>query len=99
MRWMKSKDMPLTNLRESLKTFEVLFAADKSAEEGGRLVKLSEVGRAAPKRLQLQRQGATASCRRVNKGLWRHGCRHALGLDPIARAGHSSCSWPLSGRT
>ena len=40
----EGKDMPLTSLRESLKTFEVLFAADKSAEEGGRLVKLSEVG-------------------------------------------------------
>ena len=39
----EGKDMPLTSLHESLKSFEVLFAADKSAEEGGRLVKLSEL--------------------------------------------------------
>ena len=39
----EGKDMPLTSLAESLKTFEVLFAADKSAQEGGRLVKLSEL--------------------------------------------------------
>jgi predicted dehydrogenase len=39
----ENKDMPLTSLRESLKSFEVIFAADKSAEEGGRLVKLSEM--------------------------------------------------------
>jgi predicted dehydrogenase len=37
------KDMPLTSLAESLKTFEVLFAADRSAAEGGRQVKLSEL--------------------------------------------------------
>jgi predicted dehydrogenase len=36
-------DMPLTSFAESLKTFEVLFAADKSAAEGGRLVKLNEL--------------------------------------------------------
>jgi hypothetical protein len=36
-------DMPLTSLAESLKTFEVLFAADRSAAEGGRQVKLSEL--------------------------------------------------------
>jgi hypothetical protein len=39
----ENKDLPLTSLRESLKSFEVIFAADKSAEEGGRLVKLSEM--------------------------------------------------------
>jgi hypothetical protein len=37
------KDMPLTSLAESLKTFEVLFAADRSAAEGGRQVKLSDL--------------------------------------------------------
>jgi len=39
----KDKNMPLTNFKEALRSFEVLFAADKSAEEGGRLVKLSEL--------------------------------------------------------
>ncbi len=39
----EGKDMPLTSLAESLKSFEVLFAADKSAAEGGRLVKMSEL--------------------------------------------------------
>ena len=39
----EGKDMKLTSLREGLKSFEVIFAADKSAEEGGRLVKLSEM--------------------------------------------------------
>jgi predicted dehydrogenase len=38
----RNEDMPLTNLGESLKTFEVLFAADTSAAEG-RPVKLSEL--------------------------------------------------------
>ena len=37
------KDMLLTSFRESLRSFEVLFAADKSAAEGGRPVKLSEL--------------------------------------------------------
>jgi predicted dehydrogenase len=37
------EDMPMTSLRESLRSFEVLFAADKSAAEGGRLVKMSEM--------------------------------------------------------
>jgi hypothetical protein len=32
--------MPLTSLKESLKSFEVIFAADKSAAQGGKLVKL-----------------------------------------------------------
>ncbi len=39
----KGEDMPLTSFRESLKSFEVLFAADKSVAEGGRPVKLSEL--------------------------------------------------------
>ena len=39
----KGEHMKWTSLPESLKTFEVLFAADKSAEEGGRPVKLSEL--------------------------------------------------------
>jgi predicted dehydrogenase len=39
----EGKDMPLTSFRESLRSFEVLFAADKSAAEGGRPVKLSEL--------------------------------------------------------
>ena len=30
----RNEEMPLTNLRLAMKTFEVLFAADKSAEEG-----------------------------------------------------------------
>jgi predicted dehydrogenase len=36
----EGKDMPLTSLRESLKSFEVIFAADQSAAEGGKLVRL-----------------------------------------------------------
>jgi predicted dehydrogenase len=36
-------DMPLTSFAESLKSFEVIFAADKSAAEGGRPVHLSEM--------------------------------------------------------
>jgi predicted dehydrogenase len=39
----KDQHMKLTSLPESLKSFEVLFAADLSAEEGGRPVKLSEL--------------------------------------------------------
>ena len=39
----KGQHMKWTSLPESLKSFEVLFAADKSAEEGGRPVKLSEL--------------------------------------------------------
>jgi predicted dehydrogenase len=38
----KGEDMPLTNLAESVKSFEVLFAADRAAEEG-RPVRLSEI--------------------------------------------------------
>ncbi|MGV3660678.1 MAG: gfo/Idh/MocA family oxidoreductase, partial [Prosthecobacter sp.] len=37
------KDMPLTSFPESLKSFEVIFAADKSAELGGKPVKISEL--------------------------------------------------------
>ena len=37
------KDMPLTSFKESLKSFEVIFAADKSAAQGGRPVKISEL--------------------------------------------------------
>jgi hypothetical protein len=40
----ENKDMPLTSLRESLRSFEVLFAADLSAARG-RGVKMSEIGR------------------------------------------------------
>jgi len=39
----EGRTMKLTSLRESLKSFEVLFAADKSAADGGRTVKLSEL--------------------------------------------------------
>jgi predicted dehydrogenase len=39
----EDRDMPLTSLGESLKTFEVLFAADRSAAEGGRPVSLAEL--------------------------------------------------------
>lgn len=39
----KGEEMALTNFRDALRSFEVLFAADKSAAEGGRPVKLSEV--------------------------------------------------------
>jgi UDP-N-acetyl-2-amino-2-deoxyglucuronate dehydrogenase len=38
------KPMPLTSFEESLKSFEVIFAADKSAEQGGKPVKISELG-------------------------------------------------------
>ncbi|MDA0350137.1 MAG: Gfo/Idh/MocA family oxidoreductase [Verrucomicrobia bacterium] len=38
----KGEDMPLTSLNESIKTFEVIFAADKSATEG-RAVTLEEI--------------------------------------------------------
>lgn len=39
----ESKPMPFTNLNESLKSFEVIFAADLSASDGGRLVSLEEL--------------------------------------------------------
>lgn len=39
----EGKDMPLTSFPESLKSFEVIFAADKSAEQGGKPVKISEL--------------------------------------------------------
>ena len=37
------REMPLTSFREALRSFEVVFAADKSAAEGGRPVHLSEL--------------------------------------------------------
>jgi predicted dehydrogenase len=37
------RNMALTNFRDALRSFEVLFAADRSAAEDGRLVKLSEM--------------------------------------------------------
>jgi predicted dehydrogenase len=39
----KGEHMPLTSLPESLKTFEVLFASDLSAQQGGKVVRLSEL--------------------------------------------------------
>jgi predicted dehydrogenase len=36
----KGEDMPLTSFKEALRTFEVLFAADQSAAEGGKPVKI-----------------------------------------------------------
>jgi len=33
-------DMPLTSFQEAAKTFNVIFAADKSAAQGGQLVRL-----------------------------------------------------------
>jgi predicted dehydrogenase len=38
----EDREMPLTSLGEALKTFEALFAADRSAAEGGRPVSLAE---------------------------------------------------------
>ncbi len=40
----QGKDMPLTSFTESLKSFEVIFAADKSAELGGKPVTIAELG-------------------------------------------------------
>ncbi len=40
----EDREMPLTSLRESLKTFEAVFAADRSAAEGGRPVTIAELG-------------------------------------------------------
>ena len=37
------KPMPLTNLDVASRTFEVLFACDRSAADGGRTVKLDEL--------------------------------------------------------
>jgi hypothetical protein len=36
--------MPLTSFSESLKSFEVIFASDKSAELGGKPVKIADLG-------------------------------------------------------
>jgi predicted dehydrogenase len=35
------KDMPLTSFRESLRSFEVIFAADESAANGGRTIHIA----------------------------------------------------------
>jgi predicted dehydrogenase len=40
----EGKDMPLTSFQESLRSFEVIFASDKSAEQGGKPVKVSDLG-------------------------------------------------------
>jgi predicted dehydrogenase len=40
----QGKDMPLTSFPESLKSFEVIFAADKSAELSGKPVTIAELG-------------------------------------------------------
>jgi predicted dehydrogenase len=37
----KGQDMPLTNFKEARKTFDVIFAADKSAAQGGVPVAMS----------------------------------------------------------
>ena len=37
----QGKDMPLTSFREALRTFKVIFAADRSAAEGGKPVKVA----------------------------------------------------------
>jgi UDP-N-acetyl-2-amino-2-deoxyglucuronate dehydrogenase len=40
----EGKDMPLTSFPESLRSFEVIFASDKSAELGGKPVAISDLG-------------------------------------------------------
>ena len=40
----EGRDMPLTSFQESLRSFEVIFAADRSAELGGQPVKVSDLG-------------------------------------------------------
>ncbi len=40
----EGKDMPLTSFPEALKSFEVIFASDKSAELGGKPVKIADLG-------------------------------------------------------
>ncbi|HTI71525.1 MAG TPA: Gfo/Idh/MocA family oxidoreductase [Candidatus Limnocylindria bacterium] len=39
----QGKDMPLTSLKDALKTHQVIFAADKSASQGGKPIKLSSI--------------------------------------------------------
>jgi predicted dehydrogenase len=39
----EGRDMPLTSFAESLRSFEVIFAADKSAELGGQPVKVADL--------------------------------------------------------
>jgi hypothetical protein len=36
--------MPLTSFPESLRSFEVIFASDRSAELGGQPVRISDLG-------------------------------------------------------
>jgi UDP-N-acetyl-2-amino-2-deoxyglucuronate dehydrogenase len=40
----EGKDMPLTSFRESLRSFEVIFASDRSAELGGQPVRIADLG-------------------------------------------------------
>ncbi|MDZ4286323.1 MAG: Gfo/Idh/MocA family oxidoreductase [Prosthecobacter sp.] len=40
----EGKDMPLTSFRESLRSFEVIFASDRSAALGGQPVRIADVG-------------------------------------------------------
>jgi predicted dehydrogenase len=40
----EGKDMPLTSFNESLRSFEVIFASDKSAELGGQPVRIADLG-------------------------------------------------------
>jgi predicted dehydrogenase len=40
----EGKDMPLTSFPESLRSFEVIFASDRSAELGGKPVRISDLG-------------------------------------------------------
>lgn len=40
----EGKDMPLTSFTESMRSFEVIFAADRSAELGGKPVTIAELG-------------------------------------------------------
>jgi len=37
------KDMPLTSFPEALRSFEVIFASDKSAEQGGKPVRIADL--------------------------------------------------------
>ncbi|SKB02061.1 hypothetical protein SAMN02745166_03525 [Prosthecobacter debontii] len=39
----RGKDMPLTSFNESLRSFEVIFASDKSTELGGKPVTIAEL--------------------------------------------------------
>jgi UDP-N-acetyl-2-amino-2-deoxyglucuronate dehydrogenase len=39
----EGKDMPMTSFNESLRTFEVIFASDKSAQQGGKPVAIADL--------------------------------------------------------